>query len=146
MATRKGDLVLFSNGLFLIKAPKLPWYRSHMAFYELKGEAYSSINSSCRSVQFYEASTRFIMEFLKLLGYHSTLNLVAKWRERPQSQGIHILMHCNIWTLINHLKKSFYRKSIIKRKVLPSIILKKLWCNTGTQTLRDLQIEALKKI
>ncbi|CAN1156745.1 hypothetical protein LINPERPRIM_LOCUS20387 [Linum perenne] len=55
MAARKGDLVLYSGDLFPTEARKLPSCpRSHSVYQ--KGEAYSSISSSHRSVQFYEVS------------------------------------------------------------------------------------------
>lgn len=55
MAARKGDLVLYSGDLFLTEAHKLPSCpRSHSV--NRKGEAYSFISSSHRSVRFYEAS------------------------------------------------------------------------------------------
>ncbi|KAL3516369.1 hypothetical protein ACH5RR_023271 [Cinchona calisaya] len=55
MAARKSDLVLYPDDLFPTEAHKLPSCpRSHSV--NQKGEAYSSISSSCRSVRFYKAS------------------------------------------------------------------------------------------
>ena len=55
MVARKGDLMLYSDDLFPTEARKLPSCpRSHSV--NRKGEAYSSISSSRRSVRFYEAS------------------------------------------------------------------------------------------
>lgn len=57
MAARKGDLVLYSGDLFplTLKGTQTPIV-SQITFRESKGEAYSSISSSRRSVRFYEAS------------------------------------------------------------------------------------------
>jgi len=53
--TKKGDLVLYSGDLFPTEARKPPIV-SQITFCKSKGEAYSSIGSSRRSVRFYKAS------------------------------------------------------------------------------------------
>ena len=53
---KKGDLVLYSGDLFPTEARKPPSCPRSHTFRKSKGEAYSSISSSRRSVRFYEAS------------------------------------------------------------------------------------------
>ncbi|CAJ1978901.1 unnamed protein product [Sphenostylis stenocarpa] len=61
---KKGDLVLYSSDLFPTEARKPP-IMSQITFCKSKGEAYSSISSSCRSVWFYEASKHSSLALIK---------------------------------------------------------------------------------
>lgn len=83
-ARKKGDLVLYSGDLFPTEARKPPSCPRSHTFRKSKGEAYSSISSSRRSVRFYEASKHSSLALinqelcrhsLRLPVYHTLLAL-----------------------------------------------------------------------
>lgn len=76
MAARKGDLVLYSGDLFplTLKGTQTPIV-SQITFRESKGEAYSSISSSRRSVRFYEASKHSSLTLINQEGCRHSLRL-----------------------------------------------------------------------
>nr|CAN65166.1 hypothetical protein VITISV_029400 [Vitis vinifera] len=84
MAARKGDLVLYSGDLFPTEARKLPSC-TQITFRESKGEAYSSISSSRRSVRFYEASKHSSLALINQEFCRHSLRRARRLRIRARS-------------------------------------------------------------
>ncbi|MED6199721.1 hypothetical protein PIB30_078584 [Stylosanthes scabra] len=83
-ARKKDDLVLYSDDLFLTEARKPPLCPRSHTFHKSKGEAYSSISSSRRSVRFYEASKHSSLALINQELCRNSLRLPIKHPAAPR--------------------------------------------------------------